>query len=71
MLLMCRGLYILHQTFKKLFLIQFSQHINTITIFGKKTFIFSSDIDTDNLDTDDVEEEIVEFLVKEETTVLE
>uniref|UniRef100_A0A6B2E9L5 Eukaryotic translation initiation factor 3 subunit B n=1 Tax=Phlebotomus kandelakii TaxID=1109342 RepID=A0A6B2E9L5_9DIPT len=28
-------------------------------------------IDTDNLDTEDVEEEIVEFLVKEETTILE
>lgn len=30
-----------------------------------------SHIDTDSLDTDDVEEEIVEFLVKEETTILE
>lgn len=34
-------------------------------------FGFILDTDTDNLDTDDVEEEIVEFLVKEETTVLE
>lgn len=36
-------------------------------IFG----LFFTDVDTDNTETDDYEEEIVEFLVKEETTVLE
>jgi len=28
-------------------------------------------VDTDNLETDEVDEEIVEFLVKEEVTLLE
>ena len=30
-----------------------------------------TDFDTDSLDTEEVDEEIIEFLVKEETTVLE
>lgn len=32
---------------------------------------FFLDFDTDSLDTEDVDEEIIEFLVKEEITVLE
>lgn len=34
------------------------------------SFFVAIDFDTDELDTDDVEEEIVEFLVKEETTIV-
>lgn len=33
--------------------------------------IFLPDTDTDTLNTEDVEEEVIEFLVKEEITVLE
>lgn len=32
---------------------------------------FFTDFDTDSLDTEEVDEEIIEFLVKEETTILE
>lgn len=39
--------------------------------FKSYIFIFFIDFDTDNIDMEDVEEETVEFLVKEETTIIE
>lgn len=35
------------------------------------SIFFLPDTDTDTLNTEDVEEEVIEFLIKEEITVLE